>query len=484
MSQPIPPHGPQRPPQVWDTSFDQRRTAPPGFGPAPHFGPPGAGPGDGSPERGSGKRRKALAIGLGLLLVAGLGTGGWLLWGRDGKDSPQKKKGPAQAVDAKLEWMIPMPSPDKDHAERVAPAWFVKDNVVMSTKTTVTAYNVRSGKPSWSVPVPGVACNRSPKPDGGIAVVVYGKSDFACDQVMAVDVERGRQLWTKELTDSRGRKDSHGTANISSSRGVVTLAEGLEPRVYAADSGEKREPLDVGCRQSGTVVDGPHQLTVAQCQIFGRQFVMNVDPKTGVEKWTWKVLDGLKVQNVLSVQPAVLVVARENDHDPSDLVVLDDKGRLKNLISVPAGPYAFEDCKPRMFDSCRRAVVDGSTLYLPTRNDKVADTGASPNAIASIDLGTGKPRWTVPLGGNRNSRPLAMHEGRLLVYQQATREESGKLLSLDPANGASTVFMTLPQESAEREYALRRGTAYFRDGRFYLVADEGMTDSTLMMAFR
>ncbi|MEU4210587.1 PQQ-binding-like beta-propeller repeat protein [Streptomyces sp. NPDC026206] len=484
MTQPTPPPGPQRPPQVWDTRFDQRQTGPPGFGPAPVFGPPPQSSGGGSPTRGSGKLRKALAIGLGLLLVAGAGTGGWLLWGRDGNDSAHKKKGPAQAVDAKLEWVIPMPSPDKEHAQRMAPAWFVKDNVVMSTQKTVTAYNVETGKPSWTVPVPGFACNRSPEPDGGIAVVVYGKGEFECDLAMAVDLERGRTLWSKELTDSRGRKDSHDTANISFSRGVVTLSSGLEPRVFDARSGERRKPLDFGCRQQGAVADGTQQLTVAQCQIYGRQFVMNVDPRTGVEKWTWKVLDGITVLNVLSVQPPVLAVARENDHDPSDLVVLDDKGRLKNLISVSAGPYEFGDCKPRLLDSCRRAVTDGDTLYLATRSDKVIDNGSSPNAIASIDLKTGKARWTVPLAEDRTSRPVAMHEGRLLVYQQATRDESGKLLSLDPANGESTVFMKLPQDSVEREFGLRGGTAYFRDGRFYLVPEEGMTATeTMMMSF-
>ncbi len=77
-----------------------------------------------------------------------------------------------------------------------------------------------------------------------------------------------------------------------------------------------------------------------------------------------------------------------------------------------------------------------------------------------------------------------MHEGRLLVYQEATRQESGKLLSVDPADGKVQVLMKLPQESAERESNLARyGDVYFRDGRLYLVTNYGMTDPSMMMVF-
>ncbi len=479
MSQPIPPHGPQRPPQVWDTRFDQRQTAPPGFGPAPVFGPPLGGPGDGTPERGPGKRRKALAIGLGLLLVAGAGTGGWLLWGRGGNDPAPKKKGPVQAVDAKLAWMAPVPDADRQKAERMARPWFAKGAIVMPTRTAVTAYEAETGKPRWTLPIPGISCTSSPRSEGDVAVVVYGKGEFECNMAMAVDLERGRALWNKELTDSKGRKDSHAGANISFSNGAVTITEVLEPRVFDIRTGERRKPFDFGCPEQGTVVGRSEQLTVAQCQILDRFFVMNVDPKTGVEKWTWKVLDGLKVQNVLSVNPAVFTVAREHDTNASDVVVLDDKGRLKHLVSVSSGPYDLDDCKPRQYDSCRRTVVDGNTLFLPTSHPK-----GPGNTVAAIDLTTGKPRWTSDFGADRTHRPVAMHEGRLLVYQEATRQESGKLLSVDPADGKVQVLMKLPQESAERESNLARyGDVYFRDGRLYLVTNYGMTDPSMMMVF-
>ncbi|MFI8938657.1 PQQ-binding-like beta-propeller repeat protein [Streptomyces syringium] len=473
MTQPLPPHDSQRP------------TVPQGFGPAPQpFGPPPTGD-SGPPPGGSrtGGRRKGLVIALAVLLVAGAGTGGWLLWGKDGKKAAPEAK-PTRSVDAKLDWMVPMPSPDKDHAQRVAPLWFAKGNVVMNTKKTVTAYSVATGKPSWTVPVPGFACTQSPKPDGGVAVIVYGKAEFECDKLMAVDLERGRQLWTKDMVNAQGNKDMRSNANIALSNGLVNVAEVGEALVYDAKSGAKRKAKNYGCMERGTAVKGDRQLTVAQCQIFGRQFVMNVDPKTGVEKWTWKVMDGIEVHNVLSADPPVLAVGRENDNSPSDIVTLDDKGRLKALISISAGPYHFEECRKGVLESCDRTVTDDRTVYLSTRSDETNEDGVSVTAIVAVDLATGKKRWTAPLGGNRANRPLAMHDGRLLVYQMATKDEGGKLLSLDPADGTPTVYMKLPEESAEREYSLaRRGTAYFRDDHFYLVPEEGMSDPSMIMSF-
>ncbi|MEV4741896.1 PQQ-binding-like beta-propeller repeat protein [Streptomyces sp. NPDC049555] len=429
--------------------------------------------------------RTALAIGLGLLLVAGLGTGGWFLWGRGGNDPARHSRPPAKAVDAKLDWMAPVPDADKGSADEIARPWFTDKNVIVRSSKAVTAYSIATGKPGWTLPVPGFACTSSPQQENGIAAVVYGKEEFACDLVMAVDLEHGRMLWTKELTDSKGRKDSHHTANISLVQGTLTLADGVEPRVYNARTGERLTPHDYGCRTAGSVAgpSGAEQLTVAQCGIYGRSFVMSVDPKTGQEKWTWKLLDGLEAHNILSVDPAVVTVARKDDSDPTDVVVLDDNGRLRSLISASAGPYEFGDCTRRL-DSCRSTVVDGDTLYLATINGKKETDGVYANAIAAIDLATGKPRWTTALAGNRRYRPVTMHEGRLLVYQEASKDEAGKLLSLDPDNGSSAVFMNLPQESADEEYKIGRlGTVYFRNGRFYVVSQIGMTDRTMMMSF-
>ncbi|MFI9205868.1 PQQ-binding-like beta-propeller repeat protein [Streptomyces sp. NPDC053048] len=505
----VPPHDGQRPPQVWDTRIEDRTpssppppptpgapaapggrpfadapTAPPGFGPAPVFGPPeSSGPAPG----GAGKRRKALVIGLGLLLVAGAGTGGWLLWGRGGNDPAPKKETVARPVDAKLSWMAPVPTADRDRADRMNTPWFTKDSIVITTRKEVTAFGLDDGKRKWTVQIPGRACASSPRSDGGVAAVIFGTQDFDCDKVMAIDLERGRELWSKPVVDAKGRTQSRDMANLHIEGGKVAVVDIVgDPYLYAAADGKQSKAPDYGCQQQGSVVDRGRQLTLAQCELIsGRQFIMNVDPKTGLEKWTWKVLDGIAVKNVLSVNPPVLALGRENSIHTTELVSLDDKGRMRPLISMSAGPYDVSDCKPRLLDSCRKIVVDSDTVYLPTLNEKVAGDGATPNEIAAIDLTTGKPRWTVPLGGSRTNRPLAMHEGRLLVYQLATRQESGRVLSLDPRTGDSKVFMKMPQESAEREYKLARsGTAYFRDGRLHLVTDLGMTDTTMIMTFQ
>ncbi|MFF4157170.1 PQQ-binding-like beta-propeller repeat protein [Streptomyces sp. NPDC001678] len=504
---PVPPHGGalppeaprQRPPQVWDTRYDQRdprtvpaasdgrpQAGPVGFGPAPGaFGPSASdGPDTAGGTGEGGKRRKALLIGLGLLLVAGVSTGGWLLWGGSGNDPSPKPKGPVQAIDAKLDWMASVPEEDGKSVRPMGALWYAKDNVVLTTSRAVTAYNVKTGKASWSVSVPGYACKSSSKPVDGIVAVVHGKGPYDCNMLMAVDLGRGRALWSKELTNEKGLSSNNDSASIAIGQGVVSVADVGEPRVFAIGDGARRKPHDYGCQERSSIADGSSWLTVAECQLFGRTFVMEVDPRTGMEKWVWKVPAGITVRNVLSVKPAVLAVSRENDTNLSDLVSLDENGHLKTLISLSAGPYNLTDCRFAELTSCRMAVVDGDTVYLSTLAKETTNDGASPNAVVAIDLTTGKQRWTTTLGGNRGNRPVTMHEGRLLVYQQATKDESGKLLSLDPADGKSADFMKMPQESNEREYELGRlGTAYFHDGRFYLVTDEGIRDHAMMMSF-
>ncbi|MCC3779538.1 PQQ-binding-like beta-propeller repeat protein [Streptomyces sp. UNOB3_S3] len=522
---PLPPHGGELPPQDRAATRVDRPGTPPappgavppagpsgapsagpsgapaagpsgasGFGPAPQpFGPAAAAMASAATvtagaagPRGGGKARKALAIGLGLLLAAGAGTGGWLLWGRGGNDPAPKAKGPAKAVDAKLDWMAPVPDTDKEHGlKQMAPLWFAKGNAIMTTSKAVTAYNAETGKPAWSVPVPGFACKASPKAVDGVAAVIHGKEQYDCNMLMAVDVEHGRVLWSKELTNDRGLSSNHDGSSVSIDRGLISVADtGGTPKVFAVGNGERKKPRDFGCREYGAVADRSRQLVLAQCQPFGRIFVMKTQPRSDLEKWIWKVPDGLTVQNVLSVEPALLVVGRENDSDPSDLVSLDEKGHLRSLISISAGPYDFSDCWKSDLTSCRGAVVDGDTVYLPTKSADMNADGVNVNAVVAIDLATGKKRWTAPLGGNRGNRPVAMRDGRLLVYQQATKDESGKLLSLDPADGKAADFMRLPQESNEQEFAIARsGSAYFHDGRFYLVANESLLRSTMMMAF-
>ncbi|MFE7120207.1 PQQ-binding-like beta-propeller repeat protein [Streptomyces sp. NPDC057654] len=320
MTQPPQSDGPHRPPQVWDTRldqsaalppeppFDQRPTAPPGFGPPP-LSPFTASALKTVPDQARRRRRRTiLTLVLALLIAGGLGTGGWLLWGGDPEAEPRPTR---HRVDARLGWLTPVPDADKGSMDATATTWFAKGNVIQSTARAVTAYREGDGKPSWSVPVPGFACGSSPRPDGGIAAIVYGKQKYHCDQLMAVDLAQGRSLWHKNLADSHGNDQLYQNANISVSHGVVTMSGNTRTVAFTADKGKPVKRRDNGCVPRGDVAAGSGSLSLVQCDLAGRQFLMRVDPRTGIERWTWKVLDGVKVHNILSVDPAV--VDREVD---------------------------------------------------------------------------------------------------------------------------------------------------------------------------
>ncbi|MFE7120206.1 PQQ-binding-like beta-propeller repeat protein, partial [Streptomyces sp. NPDC057654] len=175
------------------------------------------------------------------------------------------------------------------------------------------------------------------------------------------------------------------------------------------------------------------------------------------------------MHNILSVDPAVVTIGREGESDVSDIVILDDHGHLKKMISLTSGPYAL-GCNHMKLDSCRRALVAGGSIFLATGNDD----GVRADTIAAFNAETGEKRWSVRIPGQRENRPLALRDGRLLVYQEATQDESGKVLSLDPATGASKLYSKLPTQSAEAEKKIsHNGFAYFRDDHLYLVAGDG-----------
>ncbi|MEV0281531.1 PQQ-binding-like beta-propeller repeat protein [Streptomyces sp. NPDC050610] len=456
--------------------FDQRPTAPPGFGPPP-LSPFTASALKAVPDQARrGRRRTILTLVLALLLAAGLGTGGWLLWSGE----PAAEPSPQHRVDARLEWLTPVPDADKDSMDATATTWFAKGNVIQTTARAVTAYREDGGKPSWSVPVPGVACGSSPRPDGGIAAIAYGKQKYHCDQLMAVDLRHGRSLWHKNLADSRGDDQLYQNANISVSRGVVTLSGNTRTVAFTADKGSPVKRRDNGCVPRGDVASGGQDLSLVQCDLSGRQFLMRVDPKTGIEKWTWKVLDGVTVHNILSVDPAVVTIGREGESDVSNIALLDDQGHLKKMISLTSGPYAL-GCNHMKLDSCRLALVAGGSIYLATGNDD----GVRADTIAAFDAATGERRWSVRLPGQRENRPLALHDGRLLVYQEATQDESGRVFSLDPSTGGSKLHLKLPTQSAEAEKKIaHNGFAYFRDDHLYLVAGDGASGNSLLMSYR
>ncbi|MEC4019168.1 outer membrane protein assembly factor BamB family protein [Streptomyces sp. H27-D2] len=489
------PHPSQQPlpPQMWHTnptgSPASGPAAPGNFGPPPEYdsyaptqpASPAAGPPNAAKPRRAG--RTALIGVLALVLLAGLGGAGWALWPNDGPKAGTQADTKPHSVKAKLDWLVPALTDDDDRNTVARRTWFAYGNVVHTSKSAVTAYAQSSGKKRWSIPLSGKLCGAAPRAYGDMTAVVYSDGT-ECSQLMAVDLKSGKKKWDRTLApDSTGAVD-YTDPNIMMRKSVVYVTSMVGTAVYSIGRGELEErPTGNGnyeCVGAGSAGDGPYILDVVDCQLGKRGFVSGFDPKTGNEKWTWKIPEGVKLFGILSVNPAVVLVGAGDIINPTDVISIDDRGRTRARTSLSSGPYAV-GCKVPL-DSCGGFVIHKDTLYVSTRG-KDTGSGTATNRIAAIDLASGKPRWTAAAVNGRVGTPVAMHDGELLTYQPPQGGEGGRLVTFAPADGRSSVFSKLPAESSADE-SNTGGKTYYHGGRFFLVSDSDESSRRrLILAF-
>ncbi|MEU5053281.1 PQQ-binding-like beta-propeller repeat protein [Streptomyces sp. NPDC021096] len=474
-SPPPPPGGPARTPQIWDTDIARRGTAPPGFGPPPQ--PFGADPGGGGgAPRG---RRKALIVVLALALVAGLGTGGWLLWGRTQKD-PRHRAEPSAPprVDTRLDWIVANPDKDKALPSPKRPAtWFAHGNVIRTWSRQITALDVRQGKEQWRIALPGELCSASRRLDDDTAAVMYKQDGNTCTGLMAVDVKSGRQKWDRRVPLHDERTSDYGDPQVLVFRGRVKVMGSSESATFAAADGKVLEhprlnPAD-NCMENRASTDGKTLLSVVRCSLGSdREFVQRIDPGTGREDWTWKAPEGLTIRGVLSVDPVVVTVGRTDSSDTStNLISISPQGRTRAVISLTDHGGAID------------AIVGKDTVYLAS-GDKETAASTKENRIVAIDLAKGEKRWETNAGGNRVGTPVGFVGDKPLFYQGAQSGEGGRLVTLDPRDGAPTVHKRMPSESsAEEAEVAALGEVYFHDDKVFVVAAAELRPKNLMMSF-
>ncbi|MFI0910578.1 outer membrane protein assembly factor BamB family protein [Streptomyces abikoensis] len=490
---PMPPHQPARTPQIWDTDINQRSSAPPGFGPPPpafggsDTGGGGSGSSGGSDSSGRG-RRKALLIVLALALIASPGAGGWLLWGKTGrgkKPGAQAKPSAPARVDTRLDWLIRNPDKDRDTEANGTPrkpvTWFAHGNVIRTRARDITAYDVRQGTERWNIPLPGVLCAAARKPDGDTVAVLYSKTSKTgsgdCNGLMAVDLGSGHKKWDQSLPLNNPLNTDYGNTQVLMFRGKVKVMGTSESATFAAGDGKVLDHPKLrfsdNCMENRASTDGKALLSVLGCSAGdGRAFVQRMDPETGKEEWTWKVPDGLEVRGVPSVNPAVVAVSRRDRSDEiTDLISISPEGRTRAIISLTGNGNAFD------------AIVRKDTVYLASQGQETA-AHTQENRIIAIDLANGEKRWESKAGGNRVSTPLGFIDDRPLIYQIAQSGDGGKLVTLDPRDGAPTVVKRMPAESAEEERNVAyMGQVYFEGDRLFMFGEPNNRNEHLALSF-
>ncbi|MFF3764794.1 PQQ-binding-like beta-propeller repeat protein [Streptomyces sp. NPDC001922] len=495
-----PSYGPspdQRPPQIWDTGLRPPRppSEAPGFGPPPPaFGPPADGPGlpgdGGGPPRGggAGTRRTALIITLALVLVAGLGTAGWLLMA-GGEDRPEGAPLPKHRTASRIAWEEPVPTLE-DSVQPTSGTWFTDRYVAKALPNKVVAYDLASGDRAWTVPLDGVVCATSTEAVAGRAAVQHGEG---CRKLTVIDLEKKRELWTDELHDPTD-PENFMEGELALSEKLVVLTSGSGSAAYRIDN-KKKVYRDNGyvedCSLSAAAGEesGKSLLVVASCGEAGGRQVWALDPETARRKNVWDVPDNLDVTNILSTSPPVIALQSQQAESVEYILRLRPGNRKPTKISVgEKGQYLCANDSPR----CSDIVVTDDTVYLsgPT-HESYGDGATLMNEVVAYDLGTGKSKRLLEPDNKRELEPFAVLDGDLIAYEPPTEEKGGVLLRYDAETGKRTVYERHPDWSSERESAIEQDAVpLLHRGMFFLAAEEiysreeGESPKPLIAAFR
>ncbi|MFF7213207.1 PQQ-binding-like beta-propeller repeat protein [Streptomyces sp. NPDC008238] len=441
---PPPPPGPYGP-----NPYAQAPTQPlPGYGyqPYPQYPQP--------PKRGNGKVVGIVAAAIAAVLVVGAGvflatTGG----DDDGPaDTPAKGGSSRPAGDGPLKaralWDKRAVRPPKSEITApVAEAWFTGNAVVKTMPDALRSFDIDSGKENWSIPLSGDSCPGPESPANDRLVLQYGTD---CDSVIAVDIAKGRKLWAKKLPSPNGRT-SHSYSEIALTGDTAAVSWIGGSVAYRISTGAVLWTPKAGseCTDKG-YHGGTALIAVVECGGFGGDEYVQGLGEGGAKKWSWQVPNGSEVYSVISSDPVVVGLSA-GSLSLTDIVYLDG-GKMKSRISLGAGG-ADATYRIRCEDNrCTNVAVDGTTIYLPTKTH--SGSGASysqTNEIAALDLVTGKPKWLAKPDEERELKIVGMSGGKVVAYQKNTYDKPGRLVRLDPATRAFSLFMELPENGKDME---------------------------------
>ncbi|MFD4864608.1 PQQ-binding-like beta-propeller repeat protein [Streptomyces sp. NPDC058412] len=338
--------------------------------------------------------------------------------------------------------------------------WRVGDVVVKAIGTELTAYGAADGQDKWKIPLPTRLCAvpRTPTADGKLVVgLKESTSDSShCTHLQLIDLATGKAGW-KVAVPAENAYDSSSEFEIAISGDTVALARSAVMSGFSVTDGRKLfgTSKTEGCTPSG-FAGGSRLIGLRNCfdpkdaTARGQAMVEELDPATGASKWSYKYDKGWTVGRVLSVDPLV-VTAHHEDRKTWNITAFAADGKVRSQTAAGFGVSGrcngFGNAGG--FQECYAAVADADTLYVGAGKPATTLDTEDTNQVVAVDLNTGKERWrTAEQPKGRAVWPLAIEEGRVLVYVSPGSGAAGSVVSLAPADGSSQPVLQSPAVSA------------------------------------
>ncbi|MCC9741066.1 PQQ-binding-like beta-propeller repeat protein [Streptomyces sp. MNU89] len=400
------------------------------------------------------------------------GTGGDDGSGGDGSGGEKPAK-----TDAEL--LFSVDKPKLTDVTKVDGLWVTDKAFAKGSLNSVVGYNKADGKEKWTLELAGQICwgSKHTSEDGKAAVLFQdGKvgSDGRvqpCSRVAAFDVNTGKKLWEKQV--------SLGDENVRFSEVTVgpdvVAAGGLYGgAAWKLDSGKElwRPDQTSDCEDAG-YGGGTGLVAVRKCGSYDapKIEVQKLDPSSGKPQFSYDVPEGVDYVHVISTDPLVIGIDAGGAVGTSDVIAIDDKGKMRSRISTENGKYTVR-CSAVEVEDCKMVAVDEDSLYMGTEEheSQEEDYGRT-NEIVAFDLDTGKARGKAEAGGRRVMTPLQMEDGTLLAYMEPTYDQGGQVMAIDPKTLKSTVYLKNPKDSIETESSYRPSLnvrLLYEGGRLYM----------------
>ncbi|WP_327252617.1 outer membrane protein assembly factor BamB family protein [Streptomyces sp. NBC_01244] len=358
--------------------------------------------------------------------------------------------------------------------------WRVGDVVVKAMFKEVTAYAVADGKEKWKVSLQTPLCGAPPAPsaNGKLVLGVHESDSLTsqCTDLQQIDLTTGKAGWKTPVPRENGF-DTTREFHLAITGDTVAVARTAHMSGFSVADGRKLfgTSNENGCYPT-EFAGGSRLIGVRNCS--EQVMLQEVDPATGSPKWSHMYDKGWNLGRILSVDPLV-VAAYHKDRKAWNITAFTADGKVRSQSEAAFGVSGR--CNgwgnANGLQECHAAVADADTLYIGAgkvgKDLGIDDT----NQVVAVDLNTGKEKWrTAEQPKRRTMWPLAVEDGRVVVYISPGIDEGGSVVSLAPGDGASQPLLQSPAAAAGAEdvfytSALRiawtGGRLFLLNGRVY-----------------
>ncbi|WP_433240335.1 PQQ-binding-like beta-propeller repeat protein [Streptosporangium sp. CA-135522] len=425
--------------------------------------------------------RTVLFAALGLVLLLGLGGGtAWIVSGGFGTETGS---GGGAADAGSGEWTVPFPDADSSNYDGSIAygAWLGDSVAIRAQKDGVLAYDLKTGKRVWGTPSPGEQlCGATPETKDGRGAIAYGTVS-SCDHLAGIDVKTGKLAWKTKIPVGESLGSSVAVPTLVLAGDVVVAKTDRGLNAYGLADGKQVWVGDPGssCRADGLGGSAGQVVVTTSCGL--SDYVSGLDPRTGKQKWSFKITSKGLGHPVLLADPAVVATSTG---DSTTVNVVGRDGKASEFVVDARIDLLALNKETRVLGGYEqyRVAAHGNTLYLASFPENVPGKLRSRDFALAYDLATGKQLWKSTGTNDTMLNYIRADEHGLLALEVGDKRDlEPRLVRIDAATGKAAPVATLPRKYGHES---ERARVYEKNGTVVIIPAKSVTADYAVSAVR